>query len=159
MCCWFIFFAENNGCHAHVLTWYTYKGARRILQDGTQHCSRIHAMLVQVHMCFEHEYLRKPTHEDIVTQMIVNQDRGWPGMFGSIDCMHQKWKLWHVALQWFYQDKNKNKSNILEVLCDYELWIWHAFFDILGGDNEMNVFDRSLLVQNLLFDHANGVGF
>ena len=42
----------------------------------------------EVRRCFVHEYLRQPTHDDIVTQMTVDQDRGWAGMFGSIDCMH-----------------------------------------------------------------------
>ena len=89
----------------------------------------------------------------------MNQDRGWPCIFGSINCMHWKWKLCPVALQWSYQDKNKNRSIILEVVCDYRLWIWHAFFGIPGGNNDLNVLDRSPLVCNLLTGHANGVGF
>ena len=77
-------------------------------------------------MCFEHECLRQPIRENIVKQMTVNQDMGWLGMFGSIDCMHWKWKLTRllhclVALQWSYQDKNNNKSIVLEVVCDYRL--------------------------------------
>ena len=74
-----------------------------------------------VRRCFEHEYLRQPTHNNIVSQMTANQDRGWPGMFGSIDSMHWKWKLCPIALQWSYQDKNKNRSIILEAVCDYML--------------------------------------
>ena len=112
-----------------------------------------------IRACFEEEYLRQPTHNDIVTQMTVNQDRGWPGMFGSIDCMHWKWKLCPVALQWSYQDKNKNMSIILEAVCDYRLWIWHAFFGIPGGNNDLNVLDRSPLVRNILTGNANGLGF
>ena len=112
-----------------------------------------------IRACFEEEYLRQPTHNDIVTQMTVNQDRGWPGMFGSIDCMHWKWKLCPVALQWSYQDKNKNRSIILEAVCDYRLWIWHAFFGIPGGNNDLNVLDRSPLVRNILTGNANGLGF
>jgi hypothetical protein len=37
-----------------------------------------------VRRCFEYKYLRQPTREDIITQMTVNHDNGWPGMFGSI---------------------------------------------------------------------------
>jgi len=55
-----------------------------------------------VHRCFSSEYLREPTQHDIIKQMEINQNRGWPGMFGSIDCMHWKWKLCPVALQWSY---------------------------------------------------------
>ena len=74
-----------------------------------------------VYRCFEHQYLRQPTREDIVTQTTMNQDRDWLGMFGNIDCMYWKWKLCHVALQWSYQDKNKNRSIILKAVCDYRL--------------------------------------
>ena len=112
-----------------------------------------------VRKCFEHEYLCQPTHNDIVSQMTVNQDRGWPSIFGNIDCMHWKWRLCHVALQWSYQDKNKNRSIILEAMCDYRLWIWHAFFGIPSGNNDPNVLDRSPFVRNLFTGHTNGVGF
>jgi hypothetical protein len=27
---------------------------------------------------------------DILEQMDVNESRGWPGMFASLDCMHYK---------------------------------------------------------------------
>lgn len=39
----------------------------------------------------------------------TNGDKSRAGMFGSIDCMHWKWKLCLVALQWAFQDKNKIK--------------------------------------------------
>jgi hypothetical protein len=43
-----------------------------------------------VRACFEYRYLRKPTQSDILEQMDVNESRGWPGMFASLDCMHYK---------------------------------------------------------------------
>ncbi|XP_021753753.1 uncharacterized protein LOC110719157 [Chenopodium quinoa] len=37
---------------------------------------------------FESEYLRKPTDEDLRRILHQNDLRGFPGMIGSIDCMH-----------------------------------------------------------------------
>ena len=41
-----------------------------------------------VKRCFTEYYLRDPSQNDIVKQMEINQERGWPCIFGSIDCMH-----------------------------------------------------------------------
>ncbi|XP_042988753.1 uncharacterized protein LOC122316287 [Carya illinoinensis] len=41
---------------------------------------------------FGGEYLRSPTSNDIARLLEVGQRRGFPGMLGSIDCMHWKWK-------------------------------------------------------------------
>ncbi|XP_033138181.1 uncharacterized protein LOC103851739 [Brassica rapa] len=41
---------------------------------------------------FGNEYLRKPTAEDLQRLLDVGEVRGFPGMIGSIDCMHWEWK-------------------------------------------------------------------
>ncbi|KAF5449965.1 hypothetical protein F2P56_012194 [Juglans regia] len=41
---------------------------------------------------FGGEYLRSPNSSDIVRLLDAGQRRGFPGMLGSIDCMHWKWK-------------------------------------------------------------------
>ena len=41
---------------------------------------------------FSKEYLRSPNSNDITRLLAVNEKRGFPGMLGSIDCMHWKWK-------------------------------------------------------------------
>ena len=38
--------------------------------------------------CFGPNYLRRPTAEDIHRLLHVGEARGFPGMLGSIDCMH-----------------------------------------------------------------------
>lgn len=37
---------------------------------------------------FGPEYLRAPNKDDTKKLMASNERRGWPGMLGSIDCMH-----------------------------------------------------------------------
>jgi hypothetical protein len=37
---------------------------------------------------FSEEYLRSPNSNDIARLLAVNEKRGFPGMLGSIDCMH-----------------------------------------------------------------------
>ena len=39
---------------------------------------------------FSEEYLRLPNNEDIARLLAHGQNRGFPGMLGSIDCMHWK---------------------------------------------------------------------
>ncbi|XP_033145261.1 uncharacterized protein LOC117133357 [Brassica rapa] len=54
-------------------------------------------------LCLEHftngivqlfgvEYLRTPTPEDLQRLLDIGEKRGFPGMIGSIDCMHWQWK-------------------------------------------------------------------
>ena len=38
------------------------------------------------------EYLRSPNSNDIARLLRVGERRGFPGLLGSIDCMHWKWK-------------------------------------------------------------------
>ncbi|GAA0151022.1 hypothetical protein LIER_43124 [Lithospermum erythrorhizon] len=37
---------------------------------------------------FSNQYLRKPTDEDLARLLVKAEQRGTPGMLGSIDCMH-----------------------------------------------------------------------
>ena len=37
-------------------------------------------------------YLRAPNEDDTKRLMEINEKRGWPGMLGSLDCMHWTWK-------------------------------------------------------------------
>ena len=39
---------------------------------------------------FGDEYLRPPNNNDIARLLAIGEQRGFPGMLGSIDCMHWK---------------------------------------------------------------------
>ncbi|XP_042964787.1 uncharacterized protein LOC122299017 [Carya illinoinensis] len=41
---------------------------------------------------FSDEYLRSPNANNITRLLAVAEQRGFPGMLGSIDCRHWKWK-------------------------------------------------------------------
>ncbi|GKA60838.1 ALP1-like protein isoform X1 [Tanacetum coccineum] len=55
---------------------------------------------------------------------------------------------------------------MLEDVASQDLWIWHAFFEVAGANNDINVLDNSPLFDDLLDDIApvapfvvNVVGF
>ena len=50
--------------------------------------------------------------------------------------------------------KGKNLTVILEVVADYRLWIWHAYFVVVGSNNDINVLQSSPLFN----EQCLGVG-
>eukprot|EP00267_Zea_mays_P054608 XP_020407859.1 uncharacterized protein LOC109945887 [Zea mays] len=45
-----------------------------------------------VQTAFAPYYLRAPNAEDIARLLQVGESRGFPGMLGSVDCMHWEWR-------------------------------------------------------------------
>ena len=80
-------------------------------------------------------------------------------MFASLDCMHWQWKICPVAWQGQFQDKDKKRSVILEAIADQSLWIWHSFFGLPGGNNDINVLDRSPIVRYMLSGDGRHLNF
>ena len=77
----------------------------------------------------------------------VGKKRGFPGMLGSLDCMHWTWKNCPTAYGGQYIGKEKEPTVILEAVALYNTWIWHAFFGLPGTLNNINVLDQSPLFQ------------
>lgn len=102
---------------------------------------------------FGAEYLRAPTPDDLNELLAENAERGFPGMIGSIDCMHWTWKNCPTAWQGVFQGKEKEPTLVLEAVASKSLWIWHAFFGTPGSNNDLNVLHRSPLLDDLV----NGV--
>uniref|UniRef100_A0A2N9FRD0 Nuclease HARBI1 n=1 Tax=Fagus sylvatica TaxID=28930 RepID=A0A2N9FRD0_FAGSY len=55
---------------------------------------------------FSEEYLWSPTNNDIARLLALGESCGFPGMLGSIDCMHWKWKNCPTAWQGSHNDIN-----------------------------------------------------
>jgi hypothetical protein len=44
--------------------------------------------VIKICEIFGDEYLRSPNEDDIPRLLAVGEERGFPGLLGSIDCMH-----------------------------------------------------------------------
>jgi hypothetical protein len=61
-------------------------------------------------------YLTEPIVEDIFWLLSINEERGFPGMIGSIDCMHWEWKNCLFAWQGQYSGHAEGCTVILEAV-------------------------------------------
>jgi len=78
---------------------------------------------------FGAHYLRRPIEDDIRRLLQIGEARGFPGMLGSVDCMHWQWKNCPVAWKGQYtRGDHKVPTIMLEAVASHDLWIWHAFF-------------------------------
>ena len=98
---------------------------------------------------FSTQYLRSPTTNDIARLLYIGEQHGFPAMLGSLDCMHWKWKNCPTGWSGSYSGRSGSPTIILEAVADYDLWIWHAYFGLLGSNNDINVLDSSHLFYNL----------
>ncbi|XP_057739831.1 uncharacterized protein LOC130956911 [Arachis stenosperma] len=109
---------------------------------------------------FQDEYLRKPNPNDVHRLLQMAEGRGFPGMLGSIDCMHWQWKNCPKAWKGMYMSGYRGVATIvLEVVASSDLWIWHAFFGVSGSNNDINVLDRSPVFDDILNDRAPEVNY
>ena len=109
---------------------------------------------------FEGEYLRKPNSNDVQRLLQMCEARGFPGMMGTIDCMH--WQLKNCPKAWkgMFMSGHKGVATIiLEAVASSDLWIMHAFFGVAGSNNDINVLDRSPIFDEVLQDHAPEVNY
>ncbi|XP_021734051.1 putative nuclease HARBI1 [Chenopodium quinoa] len=108
---------------------------------------------------FGPEYLRRANTMDTERLLRESYARGFPGMMGSIDCMHWEWKNCSRAWKGMYQGRSKTAMVILEVVASQDLWIWHAFFGTPGSCNDINVLQRSPVFSDICEGKAPEVTF
>ncbi|XP_022040177.1 putative nuclease HARBI1 [Helianthus annuus] len=105
---------------------------------------------------YSKKYLRKPNAYDVQQLYQAHEARhGFPGMLGSIDCMHWAWQNCSNAWRGQYtRGDHGHPTLILEAVASQDLWIWHSFFGLPGSLNDLNV-----LYQSAIFsDVVNGTG-
>ena len=91
------------------------------------------------------EYLRKPTEEDVRRIAAKYASLGWPGLLGSLDCMHYEWRAAPKGWQGQFRGKEHLSYIILEAVCDSDSYIWHAQLVTLGSMYDLNVLQRCSL--------------
>lgn len=114
--------------------------------------------IAAVNKSFGKEYLRAPNKEDTLRLLKQNLERGFPGCIGSIDCWHWSWKNCPTAWKGHYSGK-KGTGCVTEACCSKDLWIWHLFVGNPGSLNDLNILDRSPLLQQLFYNTAPKVNF
>ena len=72
---------------------------------------------------FGPEYLRSPNAADISRLLRKANQRGFPGMLGSLDCMHWVWKNCPSAYHGMYTGHVHRPTIVLEAVASYDLWI------------------------------------
>ena len=120
--------------------------------------SLIHFVEGVINNCGD-EYLRKPNAHDLTRLLQKEEERGFPGMLGSIDCMHWNWKNCPTGWQGIYAGRSGKPTVILEAVASYDTWIWHAFFGTPGSLNDINVLHRSPVFQDVLEGRAPNVNY
>ncbi|XP_059638552.1 uncharacterized protein LOC132280813 [Cornus florida] len=96
------------------------------------------------------QYQRTPNEDDIARLLRKGEERGFPGMLGSIDCMHWVWKNCPTGWHGTHRGGNHKPTLILEAVASKDLWVWHAFFGMAGSNNDVNVLDHSLVFNSLI---------
>ncbi|XP_012849440.1 PREDICTED: uncharacterized protein LOC105969236 [Erythranthe guttata] len=99
---------------------------------------------------YKDEYLCAPTNADMTRLLDKAERRGFPGMIGSLDCMHWTWKNCPTAWQGSFSGRKHKPTIFLEVVASSDTWIWHAFFGVPDSQNDITILGRSPLFDNLV---------
>ena len=93
----------------------------RIRESTTIECvKRFYQGVVEI---FGPEYLRSPKATDISRLLRKANQRDFPRMLGSLDCMHWAWKNCPAAYHRMYTGHVHRSTIVLEVVASYDLWI------------------------------------
>ena len=103
--------------------------------------------------------MRLPNDNDIARLLAIGQHYGFPRILESIDYMHWKWKNCPSKWKGQYICHTCDPTIILKIMAWYDLWMWHAFFGLLGSHNDINVLKWSSVFSELAERHAPPVNY
>ncbi|XP_050260007.1 uncharacterized protein LOC126705100 [Quercus robur] len=110
--------------------------------------------VVAVVAIFSEEYLRSPNNEDIARLLAHGQNRGFPGMLGSINCMHWKWKNCPTAWKGMYCGHIREPINYSINGDDYTMGYYLADGIYPQWSTFVKTIPRPLLAKRKLFAKA-----
>ncbi|XP_056850732.1 uncharacterized protein LOC130500053 [Raphanus sativus] len=119
----------------------------------------LHHFTAGIIQLFGDQYLRRPTPEDLQRLLFLGEERGFPGMVGSIDCMHWQWKNCPTEWKGMYSRGTGKPTIVLEAVASQDLWIWHAFFGAPGTMNDLNILERSPVFDDIINGIAPQVNY
>ncbi|RLN34264.1 putative nuclease HARBI1 [Panicum miliaceum] len=109
---------------------------------------------------FGGEYLRCPTSADMQHLLQIGEECGFPGMLGSIGCMHWEWD--DCPPKWMCRLNHSDygaATMFLEAVASQDLWIWHGFFGVVGSNSDIIMLNQSLFFTEVLKGQAPRVQF
>ncbi|KAM1131613.1 hypothetical protein TB1_045388 [Malus domestica] len=77
----------------------------------------------QATLVYKDEYLREPNQGDLNRLIHKSEDRGFPDMIGSIDCMYWDWKNCPIEWQEGFSGRSRKPTVVLEAVASYDTWI------------------------------------
>jgi len=81
--------------YANACIWYSYYEYLKIGASTALECMKNFTLgVIEV---FGDEYLRKPNQANVDRLLQVAKGQDFPGLLGSIDCMHWEWKNYPVG--------------------------------------------------------------
>uniref|UniRef100_A0A452YLB5 DDE Tnp4 domain-containing protein n=1 Tax=Aegilops tauschii subsp. strangulata TaxID=200361 RepID=A0A452YLB5_AEGTS len=124
----------------------------------SQYFSLVALFLLESHVLHHHH--QRPTPADIQRLLQMGEVHGFPGMLGSLDCMHWEWKNCPVVWKGQFTRGDYGVSTVmLEAVASQDTWIWHSFFGVAGSNNDLNVLNQSPLFTEVLEGRAPPVQF
>ncbi|WVZ88854.1 hypothetical protein U9M48_035322, partial [Paspalum notatum var. saurae] len=140
------------GLPTHAIDEYVRIGASTARESLHHFCQA----MIEVYSAY---YLWAPNEADVNLLLAEGEERGFPGMLGSIDCMHWELLMCPTAWQGMFTGRWKHPSMILEAVASRDLWIWHVYFGMPGRNNNINVLQRSPVFSSYLRGQSTSVEF
>ncbi|XP_068311133.1 uncharacterized protein [Pyrus communis] len=132
-----------NGCSTDSTDKYCRLAESTVIEKLMRFCKAIEGI-------YGATYLRYPNRADLKRLLRKAEKRGFPGMIGSLDCMHWEWKNCPTAWAGQFKGCHDKPTIVLEAVASYDTWIWHAFFGVPGSNNDINVLWSSPLFDNVV---------